>query len=97
MYKWLVDILKISKKDIFLQVSINAIHKYRIEKVLNFWADLLDLPKSCFGKTFFVDSVRKKVYENHDSHYGVLRLGVRKSTFLKYKILYLIDILKMSA
>ena len=63
-------------------------------EVLNFWSDLLDLPSERFLKTFFAKSVQKKVYENHNVHYGVLRLSVRRSTFLKYKVLSLIDITK---
>ena len=94
IYDWLVDIIKVQKDQIFLQISINEIHRYRIDKVLNFWSNLLDLPQSSFSKTFFAKSIQKKVYENHEIHYGVLRLGVRKSSFLKYKVLHLIDILK---
>lgn len=94
MYNWLVNIMKISRDEIVLKVSINAIHQYRIEKVLNFWSNLLDLPRSQFSNTFYMRTVQKKVYENQDNYYGVLRLSVKKSTFLKYKTLSLIGILK---
>lgn len=94
IYNWLINIMNISKSDIVAKISINEVHKDRIEKVLNFWSNLLDLPLSQFLDTFFQKAIQKKVYENHDVHYGVLRLSVRRSTFLKYKVLALIEILK---
>lgn len=94
MYEWLVDIIHIPKEELTAQISINEIHRDRIGKVLNFWSHLLDLAPGRFSKTFFAQSVQKKVYENHDVHYGVLRLSVRRSTLLKYKVLGLINIMK---
>lgn len=94
MYDWLITVIGIPKIDIVAKISINESHKYRINKVLNFWSNLLDLPRNQFSNTFFQKTVQKKVYRNHDIHYGVLRLGVRRSTFLKYKVLALIEKLK---
>ncbi len=94
MYEWLTDVIKIPKEDITAQVSINEIHRYRINKVLKFWSRLLDLPLDTFSRTFFAKSLQKKVYDNHSVHYGVFRLGVKRSTLLKYKVLKMIDILK---
>ena len=94
MYDWLIRILKIPKKDITAQVSINKIHRYRINKVLNFWSHLLDLPLESFSKTFFATSIQKKIYANHETHYGVLRLSVRRGTLLKYKVIEMIGVLK---
>ncbi len=94
MYEWLVDEIKIPKDEIIAQISINEIHRERIGSVLNFWSDLLDLAPGSFLKPFFAKSVQKKVYENHDTHYGVLRLSVKRSTLLKYKVLGLIEVLK---
>lgn len=94
IYIWLVDIMKVSKLDIYGQVSINEIHRFREEKILNFWSNLLDLPRSQFVKTFFMKVSQKKVYSNHEEYYGVFRIGVRRSSYLKYKTLALIDLLK---
>ena len=94
MHDWLIECMGIHKEDITAQVSINEVHRYRIEAVLNFWSHLLDLPLSSFSKTFFAKTVQKKVYQNHSVHYGVLRLSVRRGTFLKYTVLQMIEILK---
>lgn len=94
MYNWLINIMKVPKTDIYGQVSINEIHKPREEQILNFWSNLLDLPRSQFNKTFFMKVLQKKVYSNHEEYYGVFRIGVRRSSYLKYKTLALIGLLK---
>ncbi|MEA2715344.1 MAG: hypothetical protein QOG91_372 [Candidatus Parcubacteria bacterium] len=94
MHDWLIGIVLIPKESIVAQVSINEIHRYRIETVLNFWSHLLDLPRNKFSNTSFIKSRQKKIHENHEIYYGVLRLSVSRSTFLKYKVLQMIEILK---
>lgn len=94
MYEWLTIIMSVPKEEIYVMVSINELHRYRIDKVLNYWSNLLNLPRSQFAKTSFIKSIQKKRYENQDKHFGVLRLGVKKSSFLKYQTLALIDKLK---
>lgn len=94
MCKWLLEMMNVDKNDIYIHVSINEMHRNREGRVLNFWSNLLDLPLNQFSNTFFAKTKQKKVYENYDEYYGVCRLGVRRSSYLKYKILALIDILK---
>ena len=96
VYKWLLGSKLVYKEDIKPRLSINIIHKPRIKKVLNFWSNLLELPVTQFGNVFYVKTSSKKVYSNHDDYYGVLRLGLRRSTNLKYRILALIDRMKNS-
>lgn len=93
MYLWLKKIMKIQKENIKPRLAINEIHKPRIEAVLQFWSDLLGLPVSQFGNPWYSKVKVSKVYENYDSYYGILRLGVRKSGILKYRTLSLIKTL----
>src|SRR6185436_5700534 len=90
VYLWLTKYLKIQKGLIRPNISINEMHKPRIKKVLKFWAKLLGLPASQFGNPHYVKTVQKKVYENYNSYYGILRLKVRRSAQLRYKVLSLI-------
>lgn len=78
-------------------VFISEHHKPRAGKVLQFWSDLLDIPKDQFAKMVFLKGRPKKIYENHDSYYGVLSLRVRKCADLKYSILGLIKTCKERA
>lgn len=68
-------------------------NKQRIDKVLQFWSDLLELPVSQFANPWCIKAKVRKVYENYDSYYGIVRLGVRKSGVLKHKVLSLTHIL----
>ncbi len=91
IYTYLIKILLIPKKRIKPVVQINQIHKYRIGLVLKFWSDLLGLPTSSFGNTYYVKTSRKKIYDNHNSYHGVLRLSVSRSSDYQYKILGIIS------
>lgn len=97
VYNWLSQYMGI-KNDFFSpRVSVNIIHKERISQILNYWSNLLELPIEAFGNPYYVKSVHKKRYENHEKYYGVLRLNVKRSSMLKYKILALIEELKNKA
>ncbi len=91
---WLEHVLGIKREEFMPRIFINAIHKPRIGKVLYFWSHLLRVPVRQFGNPVFLKRPPRKVYENHDSYYGVLALGVRRSSELKYRVLGLIDGLK---
>lgn len=91
MFRWFQDAMGVAKDDFMPRVFINAIHRSRINKVLHFWSQLLQLPTSQFGNPIFLKRPPRKVYENYESYYGVLALGIRRSSELKYRILGLID------
>ena len=94
MKNFLVSDMGVLQDDIVCAIQINEIHKDRIKKVLIFWKNLLDLNDEQIRKPYFVKTKVAKVYENHDTYYGVCRLIVRKSTMLKYKMLGLIKAIK---
>lgn len=91
MYGWFREIMGVSKDDFMPRIFINEIHRPRIKKVLRFWAELLKMPVSQFGKPVFLKRAPRKIYENYDTYYGVISLGARRSADLKYRILGLID------
>lgn len=94
--KWLKTIFSIEKSDLMPRVVINQIHENRLDEILKFWSNLLELPLDQFQKTFFIKSKQKKVYDDFESYFGTLVLRVRRSTDLRYRILGLIEGLKMS-
>lgn len=91
VYRYLTKVLNIPIDRIKPVVQINDEHRYRINKVLKFWSDLLGLPLSSFGNTYYIKTAHKKIYDNHNSHYGVMRLRVSKSSDYQYKILGIIN------
>jgi len=91
---WLTKYLNIPQNDIQLTVVINESHRHRENKILNFWVDLLSLSKSNFDEVYYLKGLSKKIYSNADNYYGVIRLKVKRSSFLKYKVIALISVLK---
>jgi len=86
-------ILNISKSNIKPTIQINHVHKSRIGKVVNFWSHVLKIPKTQFNKPYHVMVKPKKIYDNHDTYFGTLRLGVVKGSLIQYKFLGLIKAL----
>lgn len=92
--RWLKKVLGIRKNEFMPRIFINAIHAPRIRKVIRFWSQLLQVPTYQFGKPVLLRDRPKKIYENYDSYYGVLALGVRNSNKFKYRVLGLIDAIR---
>jgi transposase len=88
--KILIDDFNLTKEDLMPRLSINIIHKHRIDDVLKFWSNLLELPIDYFGKPYFSSAKQKKVYDNHDRYFGVLILKIKNGTKYRYKVLSLI-------
>ena len=89
--RWFEECFKVEKDRFQPRIFIHAMHRSREAELLRFWSKTLGLPKSQFSRTIFIDRKNKKVYENHDTYYGVLALRVRKGTYLRYRILALIE------
>ena len=85
--QWLADIFNIPSNQLILRVSINSIHAPRIEKVISFWSSLTQIPKTQFTKTSLIKTKIKKEYSNNETHYGTLRVKVRKGTALRRRIM----------
>ncbi len=86
--------LGVKREDFSPYIFISDTHRSRESELYTFWSKHLSIPRSQFHKVVFLKGRRKKVYENHNSYYGILTLRVRRSTNLKYKILGLIKEVK---
>jgi hypothetical protein len=78
-------------------IFISEVHRPRQAVILQFWSKFLGIPKGQFAPMVFLKGRPKKIYENHNSYYGVLALRVRKGSDLKYRILGLIRACKEEA
>lgn len=94
MYTFLTKILKIKKEDIVLGLQINLVHRHRVENVLLFWSKLLNLPLNQFNNPYYIRVKPKKIYENFDNYYGLVRLKVRRGSGVHYKMLSYLKVLK---
>jgi hypothetical protein len=83
---WLNRCFGYQVSDLSFRVALNISHKVRHDEVLNYWSKTLNIPLSQFQKTYFQRTKWKKVYENQNEYFGVLRIKVRKSTDFLRKI-----------
>lgn len=94
MRNWFEN-MGVRRTDFRPYIFISEMHRPREKQVVSFWSHYLGIPKAQFNNVTFLKGRPKKVYENHDSYYGVLALRIRKSSTLKYKILGLIKACKL--
>ena len=94
VYVWLLNSMNISKDQLIINLAINVIHKERELKILKFWSNLLDFPVEDFGNTTFIKTPHLRVYSNHDNYFGMLRIKVRSSAWLRRRILGMIKVFK---
>lgn len=84
---WLYSIYGVTKSDIILRVSINRLHKERIDTVVSYWSKITNIPQTQFTKPTFIKTRVKKRYANHDQYFGILRVKVSRGANLKQRIL----------
>jgi hypothetical protein len=92
MCEWLTKIMHVKKEQMILNVCINISHKQREVEILKFWSNLLDLPVGHFGNTIFIRTLHRKIYDNPKSYFGMLRIRVRSSSWLRRRILGMIKV-----
>jgi len=94
MCRFLKECMGVEKESLALTIQINHVHQGRMEQILHFWSDALSVPKSQFTNPSYIKVLPKKVYENHNSYYGIVRLRVVRSSGLQYQMLGYIEALK---
>ncbi len=92
--KWLKEVMGIPRELLTLQVYINKQHKYRVEKVSQYWSAELKIPRQQFRGPVFIYTPHKKIYANHETYMGVLHLYVQKSSALKYATMGMLGAIK---
>jgi len=90
MIKWFKKIFKVRSDRFTLRVGINKIHQNRINEVEEYWSKEMVIPRMQFGKTFLIKTKSKKVYNNFSTHFGTLRVEVKKPAEIYCQILGLI-------
>jgi predicted transcriptional regulator len=97
MIDWFKKYGNISKSDIRCCVSVNEVHSNRIDEIEKYWSNLLKIPLSQFTKTSLLHTKNKKVYSNHNEHFGTIRIEARKSSKNLRKMLGFIEGLYLAA
>lgn len=84
---WLKRHFAVTSNDLILRVSINAQHRHRIDAVHAFWSRLTKISPNQFTAPSFITTVSKKQYSNETTHFGTLRIKVRRGTRMRREIL----------
>ncbi|OHA58214.1 MAG: hypothetical protein A2571_03050 [Candidatus Vogelbacteria bacterium RIFOXYD1_FULL_44_32] len=85
--KWLEQIYKVKRENLILRVSINEIHKHRVNEVLKYWCSLTGTDISQFTKTSLVKTKVLRNYKNYQIHFGTLRIKIRNGSGIRTQIL----------
>jgi transcriptional regulator with XRE-family HTH domain len=84
--RWLKGCFSYKLEDLSVRVTVNASHEYRVREIEKHWSKETGIPLESFQKPFYQRFKWKKVYENQNEYYGVLRVKVRKSTDFLRKV-----------
>lgn len=88
--RWFSVCLDVDEERFKPRLFISDAHRSREDVLLDFWSHELGIPREQFANTVYIRR-GKKIYENHETYYGVLALNVLKGTELRYRILALIE------
>lgn len=94
--KWLRVCFDYQNSDLIFRVTVNISHKHRIGEIEKYWSKKLDVPLDQFQKPFYQNVKWKRIYENPNEYYGVLRVKVRKSKDFLREIHGFIEGLKLN-
>lgn len=92
VYDWLLQIMDIPKNQIIINLVINISHKEREGEILNFWSNLLNFKLVDFGNTIFIKAPHRRRYNNHSNYFGMIRIKVKSSSWLRRRILGMIKV-----
>ena len=86
MLRWLKTFYGFPLERMGLRVQIHEMHKRRENIIQNYWRKYLGFPTDHPVVVNYIHSLRKKVYDNYDSYYGVMHLRLLKGTVFSYRI-----------
>lgn len=82
MSKWIQKFFHVSPRE--LKARLNIYPQQNESEIINFWSDLLKIPRKNFGKSF-VKPLNKN-YKKNNLYYGTIRVEVPKSTDMTYQV-----------
>ncbi len=95
--RWLYECFDYKVSDLIPRLTLNISHKERTREIEEYWSRVTGIPIENFQKPFYQNVKWKKVYENPNEYFGVLRIKVRRSIDLLRKIHGFIEGLRLQA
>jgi hypothetical protein len=84
--RWIMECFGYSIDDLLFRVTVNESHEYRIDEIVQYWANMFGISISRFQKSFYQKAKWQKIYEHPEEYFGVLRIRVRRSSDFLRKI-----------
>jgi len=85
--KWLLEICKISKDDIYFRIFLHDNSKNRLEIVKKYWSDVTGFSIENFQKVSWKkNKIKTKRTNIGENYFGLLRVTIKKSTNFNRKI-----------
>lgn len=85
--RWLIDVCKVSKADIYFDLTIHENHAHRVSDVVKIWAQHTGYSPDDFTHIYFKkNKVMTKRSNTRDAYIGQLQICVRKSSPLLRKV-----------
>ncbi|MDD5397199.1 MAG: hypothetical protein PHW24_04030 [Candidatus Moranbacteria bacterium] len=91
--RWLRESFNVEEYRFMMYLSVNEIHKDRLNDIIKYWSEITNVPVNQFRKPTLLKIRNKKIYTDFSNHYGTLTIRISKSKYLLYKILGLIEAL----
>ena len=85
--KWLVDVGKISRKEIAFDIFINENKKNSISNVIYHWSQVTDFAPHYFSHVYFLKyKLKRAPHKTNKKDFGLLRIRVKASSMLNRQI-----------
>lgn len=89
--KWFKNCFGVTDREFMPRIFIKDNQMIHKDRILNFWSNLLNLPRSQFGNVTVLKTVTKRHYANENEYTGVLALRVSRGSRIRYKVLACIE------
>ncbi|MDO8577447.1 MAG: hypothetical protein Q7R55_01090 [Candidatus Wildermuthbacteria bacterium] len=85
--RWFKQVFHFDTSRFKFYILINEIHKDRLKEVQKYWVKITGISQKSFGKTTLIKAKNKKVYANFATHYGTLKVCVKKPVEIHHQIM----------
>lgn len=85
--KWFKQLFHFDNSRFKFYILINGIHKNRVKEVRDYWVKITGISQESFGKTTLIKAKNKKVYTNFATHYGTLKICIRRPVEIHHQIM----------
>lgn len=92
--RWFKQLFHFDADRFKFYILINEIHKNRLKEVQKYWAEITKISQKSFGKTTLIKAKNKKAYNNFATHYGTLRIYIKRPVEIHHQVMGMLKALE---